>query len=102
MGDFERFHPLGGRVFVKPDEPESRTRGGIFIPERAKKPAGTGVVVAMGPGMRTKDGGRWPMPEIERGDRVVYSALDPFPRVKIDGVELLSMRDDSVLAVLEP
>jgi len=93
--------PLGDRIFIRPDEPEGVTKGGLIIPERAKKPAGTGVVVFMGPGLLLKDGTRYPMPAVQPGDRVVFSAQDPFPKVKIDGVELLSMHDDSILGVVE-
>jgi chaperonin GroES len=102
MTDIERFQPLSSRILVRPDKPEDRSRGGIWIPDNAKKPTDTGVVVAMGPGMLQKDGERWPMPDCKPGDRVVYDARSPFPRTEIGGVELLVMRDDSVLAVLEP
>lgn len=100
--DVERIQLLGARILVKPDQPEDRSRGGIWIPDKAKKPTGTGVVVSMGPGMLMKDGTRYPMPDCSVGDRVVYSAVDPFPKVEINGVQHLSMYDDSILAVLEP
>jgi chaperonin GroES len=101
MTDIERFSPLGARVFVRPDKPEDRF-GSIIIPDSAKKPAFTGVVVAFGPGMLMKNGRRWAMPEIQRGDRVVYQVLNPYPVVELDGVRLLSMHDDDILAVVEP
>lgn len=100
--DVERIHLLGARVLVRPDKADDRSKGGIWIPEKAKKPTGTGVVVALGPGMLKKDGTRWEMPDVKPGDRVVYSDKDPFPRVTLNGIEHLSMRDDSILAVLEP
>ena len=100
MTDIERFNPLGARVFVRPDKPADRF-GSIIIPDSAKKPASTGVVVAFGPGMLKKDGTRWVMPSIKRGDRVVYQALNPYPVVELDGVKLLSMHDDDILALVE-
>jgi co-chaperonin GroES (HSP10) len=100
LSDIERFHPLGARIFLRPDEPASKI-GNLFIPDNAKKPTSTGIVMAFGPGMLCKDGSRWPMPAIQRGDRVLYDARNPFPTVKIDGLELISLRDDDVLAVLE-
>jgi chaperonin GroES len=100
MSDIERFHPLGARIFLRPDEPASKI-GSLIIPANAKKPTNTGVIMAFGPGMLCKDGTRWPMPDLKRGDRVLYDARTPFQTVKIDDVELVSMRDDDVLAVLE-
>jgi co-chaperonin GroES (HSP10) len=101
MTDVERLTLLGARIFVRPDKPQDKI-GNIFIPDNAKKPASTGVVVAFGPGMLTKKGKRWPMPPINRGDRVVYQSQNPYPVVKLDGVKLLSMYDDDVLAVVDP
>ena len=101
MTDIERFSPLGARVFVRPDKPLDRI-GSIIIPDNARKPCDTGTIVAMGPGMLCKSGKRWAMPSIKRGDRVVFLAQNPYMRVTIDGVELLSMRDDDLLAVVEP
>lgn len=97
--DIERLSPLGARIFVKPDAPADRV-GRIIIPDSAKKPAKTGVVVAMGPGMLKSDGTRWPMPECGVGDRVIYNEQNPYPRVKIGETEYLQMRDDDVLAVV--
>jgi co-chaperonin GroES (HSP10) len=100
VSDIERFHPLGARIFLRPDAPADHV-GRIIIPDNAKKPTGTGTVMAFGPGMLCKDGSRWPMPDIKRGDRVWYDARNPFMTVKIDGLELISLRDDDVLAVIE-
>jgi chaperonin GroES len=100
MADIERFHPRGARVFVKPDKPADRI-GSIIIPDSAKKPADTGVVMALGPGMRTKDGGRWPMNGLRRGDHVIYDARNPFTPVKFGDVELLQMDIDDIYAVIE-
>jgi chaperonin GroES len=99
--DVERITLLGARILVRPDKPEDRTKGGLWIPDNAKKPTGVGVVVCMGPGMLCKDGSRWKMPDCKPGDRVLYNARDPYPKVSLNGAEHLSMRDDDVLAVLE-
>jgi chaperonin GroES len=102
MTDVERIQLLGARILVKPDQAEDRSKGGIWIPDNAKKPTGTGIVASMGPGMLRKDGTLWPMPDCKPGDRVVFNARDPFPQVELNGVKYLSMYDDSILAVLEP
>jgi co-chaperonin GroES (HSP10) len=94
---------LGDRVLIRPDAPDEKA-GSLFIPDSAKKPSGTGVVVAMGPGMLTAVGGRWPMPDCAIGDRIVYGrdAREVQQKIKIDGVEYLKMHDDDILAVVEP
>lgn len=92
--------PLGARIVVRADKPEDRSKGGIFFPEQAKKPTGTGVVLAIGPGMLCKDGTRWPMPHLDVGDRVIFDARHPFPQVKFNDEPALILRDDTVLGVL--
>jgi chaperonin GroES len=98
--DIERFHPLGARIFLRPDSPEEKI-GRILIPGNARKPTNTGVVMAFGPGMLCKDGTRWPMPDIACGDRVLYDARNPYQTVRIDGQDLISLRDDDIFAVIE-
>lgn len=94
------FRALGDRVFVRPDKAADRSDSGlIIIPDKAKKAPLQGIVVYAGPGMLTTKGDRWPMP-VRVGDRVIY--LDnPYPEVTIAGEKLLSMRDDTILAVVE-
>lgn len=99
--DLERLRLFGARVLVRPDNPETKTRGGLFIPDNAKKPTNTGVIVAMGPGMLCKDGTRWPMPDVKPGDRVLYNASTLYPTMKFDGVMYTQLHDDDVLAVVE-
>ena len=94
-----KLRPLGDRILVKPDAPPDRTRGGIIIPESAKKKTLTAVVVAMGPGMLTVRGDRWPMPDVEPGDRVHYPSEFSGAKVLLDGVEHLMLRDTDILAV---
>jgi chaperonin GroES len=95
------FEPLNDRVFVRVDNPESITKSGLIIPERAQKPTGTGVVTHVGPGMLMKTGARWPMP-CQPGERVIFDAQNPWPTIEIEGEKLLSMRDDAILAVIDP
>ena len=97
------FRPLENRILVKPDPVESTTKGGLLIPESARQAANFGTVVAMGPGMLMSDGTRWPMPEgLRVGHRVVYDGKNPWPKVVIDGETLLQLRDDTILAIVEP
>ena len=101
MNDLEKFHPLGARIFIRPDTPAEMV-GSLFIPNSARSPTNTGVVMAFGPGMLCKDGSRWPMPDIKRGQRVIYDARNPFHEVEIEGIRCVSVRDDDVFAVVEP
>jgi co-chaperonin GroES (HSP10) len=98
------FTPLGDRIFVKADAPAEKV-GNLFIPsaaaaKRQKEIGCTGIVRHIGPGMLMKTGSRWPMPDVRVGDRVIY--LDQlWPTVKIGDEELVSLRDDGLLAVVE-
>ena len=95
------FTPIGDRIFVRVDNPEAITKSGLIIPASAQKATGTGVVKFMGPGMLTKTGARWPM-GFAVGERVIFDAQNPWPSIEVEGEKLLSMRDDAILAVLEP
>lgn len=97
----DSFRPLANRIIVRPDVPAERTKGGLFIPAQAKKATGTGIVLAIGPGMLCKDGERWPMPDIKPGDRVLYDERAPFPKTRFNEEDAIILRDDTVLAVLE-
>ena len=94
-----KFRPLHDRVVVRRIESESKTAGGIIIPDTAKEKPQEGEVVAVGPGRVTEDGKRVAM-EVKKGDRVLigkYSGTD----VKIDGTEYVILREDDVLGVIE-
>jgi chaperonin GroES len=93
------FKPLNDRVLILPDKLPERY-GLILIPKGAKQPPPLrGLVLAMGPGMLTKTGGRWPMPPVMPGvDRIVY-AFGAGLVVELDGTRYLLIRDDDVLAV---
>ena len=93
-----RFHPLDDRVVIKQLEPESRTPGGIILPDKAQKPTFRGVVVAVGPGKRTDSGERLPM-QVAVGNVVAF----PFAHGEItEGDEkYLVVRESDVLAIIE-
>ena len=93
-----KFRPLHDRVVVKRIDAESKSAGGIIIPDTAKEKPQEGEVVAVGPGRLTEDGKRI-TPEVKKGDRVLigkYSGTD----VKIDGTEYTILREDDVLGIL--
>jgi chaperonin GroES len=94
------FRPLSDRILVKPDVAEERV-GRIIIPDAAKEKPARGVIVAMGPGVLHKNGGRMPMPDVRPGDRVYYSKYSG-TEIKLDGAQHLVMREDDVMAVVEP
>jgi len=94
-----KVRPLQDRILVKRVEEETKTKGGIFIPDSAKEKPQEGLVVAVGPGKVTDSGNRV-APEVKAGDKILfgkYSGTD----IKIDGVEHLILREDDVLAVIE-
>jgi chaperonin GroES len=90
--------PLSDRILVKRVESESKTKGGIIIPDTAKEKPVEGQVVAVGPGKVTDNGARRE-PTLKKGDRVLFGKYDG-TEVKIDGEEHLIMRESDVLAVV--
>ena len=90
--------PLSDRILVKRVESESKTAGGIIIPETAKEKPVEGVVVAVGPGRVREDGGRREV-SLKKGDRVLFGRYDG-TEVKIDGDEHLILREGDVLGVV--
>ena len=94
------FRPLGDRVVVKRVEEEAKTKGGIIIPDTAKEKPQEGEVVAVGPGARDEDGKRVPM-DVKAGDRILFGKWSG-SEVKIDGDELLIMKESDILGVLDP
>ena len=94
-----KFRPLGDRVLVKRVEEEERTKGGIIIPDTAKEKPQEGEVVAVGPGaLNEKTGARTP-PELKAGDRILFGKWSG-QEVKVDGVDLLIMKESDVLGTL--
>jgi chaperonin GroES len=91
--------PLHDRVVVKRLEQKEQVRGGIIIPDTAKEKPQEAEVIAVGPGKINDDGKRSPM-DVKKGDRVLigkYSGSD----IKIDDEELVIVREDEILAVLD-
>jgi chaperonin GroES len=94
-----KFKPLHDRVVVKALEAEERTKGGIIIPDTAKEKPMQGKVVAVGPGGRGEDGKLQPM-GVKAGDKILYGKWSG-TEVKIDGEELLIMKESDILGVVD-
>ena len=93
-----KFRPLHDRVALKRLDNESKTAGGIIIPDTAAEKQQQGEVVAVGPGARGEDGKIVAL-ELKRGDRVLLGKWSG-TEVKIDGAELLIMKESDVMGVL--
>jgi len=93
-----KVQPLQDRVLVKRLDAEEEKVGGIIIPDTAKEKPQEGEVVAVGPGKVTDDGKRQPV-GVKEGDKILFAKYAG-TEVKIDGEDLLVMREDDVLAVL--
>ena len=94
-----KFRPLHDRVLVRRVESEERTKGGILIPDTAKEKPMAGEVVAAGPGARGDDGKLQPM-DVKAGDRVLFGKWSG-TEVKLDGEELIIMKESDIMGVLE-
>src|SRR5438445_5204633 len=94
------FRPLGDRVHVKRVEEEEKTRGGIIIPDTAKEKPQEGEVIAVGPGARDESGKIQPL-DVKAGDRILFGKWSG-TEVKLDGQDLLIMKESDILGVLEP
>ena len=93
-----QFRPLGDRVLVRRIEEESKTKGGIIIPDTAKEKPQEGEVVSVGPGGRDEDGERIAM-DLKAGDRILFGKWSG-TEVKIEGEDLIIMKESDVLGVL--
>jgi chaperonin GroES len=91
--------PLHDRVIVKRIEEGEQVRGGIIIPDSAKEKPQEGQVVAAGEGKYKEDGTRQAL-DVKAGDRVLFGKYSG-SEIKIDGEELLIMREDEILGILE-
>ena len=90
--------PLHDRVIVRPAKAEEKTAGGIIIPDTAKEKPSQGEVIAVGPGGRDEAGKLIPI-DIQVGDRVLFGKWSG-TEVKIDGQDLLIMKESDVMGVL--
>jgi chaperonin GroES len=91
-----KLQPLGDRVVVKPSEKEEVTKSGIILPDTAKEKPQEGKVLAVGPGRLADDGKRIAM-DVKVGDEVLYVKYGG-TEVKIDGEELMILRESDILA----
>jgi chaperonin GroES len=91
--------PLQDRILVKRLEEETKTAGGIFIPETAKEKPQRGEIVAAGHGKKTEEGKVLPL-DVKVGDKVLFGKYAG-TEIKVDGEEYLIMREDDILAVIE-
>jgi len=93
------FRPLHDRVLVRRIDAEEKTAGGIIIPDTAKEKPQEGEVIAAGPGGRNEEGKLVPL-DVKPGDRVLFGKWSG-TEVKIDGKELLIMKESDLLGVVE-
>ncbi len=92
------FRPLHDRVLVRRIEAEAKTAGGIIIPDTAKEKPQEGEIVAVGAGARNEDGKLIPL-ELKTGDRILFGKWSG-SEVKIEGEDLLIMKESDVLGVI--
>ena len=94
-----KFRPLHDRVLIRRVEGEEKSAGGIIIPDTAKEKPMEGEVVAAGPGARGDDGKIQPM-DVKAGDRVLFGKWSG-TEVKLEGEELIIMKESDIMGVLE-
>jgi chaperonin GroES len=94
-----KFRPLHDRVLVRRIEEETKTAGGIIIPDTAKEKPMEGEIVASGPGVRGKDGKLHPL-DLKPGDRVLFGKWTG-TEVKLDGEELMIMKESDIMGVID-
>ncbi len=94
-----KFRPLHDRVVVRRIEENAKSAGGIIIPDTAKEKPMQGEIVAVGPGARDEQGKLVPL-EVKKGDRVLFGKWSG-TEVKIDGEDLLIMKESDVLGIIE-
>jgi len=92
--------PLADRVVIKPLEAESKTKGGIVLPDTAKEKPQEGKVVAVGKG-KVSDAGHLQSLEVKVGDKVLYGKYSGSEITTKEGEELLIMREEDILAILK-
>jgi len=92
------FRPLHDRVLVRRIEAEEKTAGGIIIPDSAKEKPSEGEIVSVGTGTKAEDGKITPL-DVKAGDRVLFSKWSG-TEVKLDGEELLIMKESDIMGIL--
>ena len=91
--------PLHDRVLIQRVAEEQKTKGGIIIPDTAKEKPAEGKVIAVGSG-RVQDDGKIRALDVKKGDRVLFGKYSG-TEVKVDGEELIIMREDDILCIIE-
>jgi chaperonin GroES len=94
-----KFRPLHDRVVVRRIDEDQKTAGGIIIPDTAAEKPQTGEILAVGPGGRD-DSGKVVTPDVKAGDKVLFGKWSG-TEVKIDGEDLLIMKETDIMGVLE-
>ena len=94
-----KFRPLHDRVVVRRIDEDTKSAGGIIIPDTAKEKPMQGEVMSVGPGARDEQGKLVPL-EVKKGDKVLFGKWSG-TEVKIDGQELLIMKESDIMGVLE-
>ena len=94
-----RFRPLHDRVVVRRIDADQKTKGGIIIPDTAKEKPQEGEVIAIGPGGRDESGKLIPI-DVKEGNRVLFGKWSG-TEVKIDGEELLIMKESDIMGIVE-
>ena len=94
-----KFRPLHDRVLLRRVEQEAKTTGGIIIPDTAQEKPMEGEVIAVGPGARGEDGKVHPL-DVKTGDRVLFGKWSG-TEVKLDGEELMIMKEADVMGIVE-
>jgi chaperonin GroES len=94
-----KFRPLHDRILVRRIDADEKTAGGIIIPDTAKEKPQEGEVLAVGPGARDEKGALQPL-DVKNGDRVLFAKWSG-TEIKLDGEELLIMKESDVMGVIE-
>ena len=94
-----KFRPLHDCLLVRRVEQEAKTTGGILIPDTAREKPIEGAVIAVGPGARDDDGKVHPL-DVKAGDRVIFGKWSG-TEVKIDGEELMIMKESDVMGIID-
>ena len=94
-----KFRPLHDRVVIRRLEQDERSAGGVIIPDTAKEKPMQGEVVAVGPGARDENGTLQPL-DVKAGDRILFGKWSG-TEVKLDGEELLIMKESDVMGIIE-
>ena len=93
-----KFKPLHDRILVKRLEDSEKTKGGIIIPDTAKEKPSEGEIVAVGPGALNSEGKRNPI-DVKAGDKILFSKYSG-DEVKIDGQDLIIIKEEDVIGIL--